>query len=103
MVSPKEGSIRSRVSAIIRDHPDTTLCDECIREMLGRGNRCAVADASRRLAKGGIVLGFERSLAKCGVCEQRRMVICAVRPRDSGWSAIASKTVGFPWTHRLNA
>ena len=90
MAELKEDSIRSQVSALIKGQSDITFCNACIQNMLGIRSLSAASDATRSLAKGGVVLGFARSIGKCGVCEQRRMVIYAVRPIDCGWTALAS-------------
>jgi hypothetical protein len=89
MDARRENSIGSRVSAIIRDSPKMTFCDECLRAVVGGSNRTTIPDITGRLARGGVVVGFARSPATCGLCSQRRMVISAVNPRHPGWNALA--------------
>jgi hypothetical protein len=81
MANLKEGSIRNRVSALIRAQGDMAFCNECIHSILGRGSHSAVNEVTRYLDRGGSMLGFERSSAKCGACGQTRMVIYVIKAR----------------------
>jgi hypothetical protein len=70
-------SIRGRVSAYIKSHPGKRFCDTCIQEQVGVANSGMTNEATRRLSKGGIILGFIRSEGVCDLCGERRLVICA--------------------------
>jgi hypothetical protein len=81
MANLKEGSIRNRVSVFIKGQTDTAFCNECIHSVVGRGSYSAVNEVTRYLDRGGLVLGFERARAKCGLCGQTRLVIYAIKAR----------------------